>query len=248
LSRTVNLDAFSPLVNISKESGVERFIFAASSSVYGVSEMPNVTEEHPHVPITLYNKYKSQCEDILWEASDDDFTVTSIRPATVCGYSPRLRLDLTVNILTNHAVNNQEITVFGGSQMRPNIHIEDITDLYVQLLDAPKEKIAGEAFNVGYQNHTVTEIAEIVKTEVEKLMPELGEIAITTTPSDDLRSYHISSDKIKRALGFMPKRSLEDAVGDLIAAFKVGKIPSSMDDSKYYNIKRMHELKVKSKV
>ncbi|MFH1353967.1 MAG: SDR family oxidoreductase [bacterium] len=242
LGRSINYDAFRPLIRQCKEHGVKRFIFAASSSVYGISDKLNVTEEHPHVPITDYNRFKSMCEDIMWEEQTDDFTVVSIRPATVCGYSPRMRLDLTVNILTNHAVNNKIITVFGGKQMRPNIHIEDITDLYVQLLTAPKEKIAGQAFNAGYQNYTVAELAEIVRRVVMKLMPELGKMEIKTTKSDDVRSYHISSEKIKRVLGFEPKRNIEDAVADLVMAFKAGKIPNSLDDAKYFNIKMMQSL------
>ncbi|HLD25615.1 MAG TPA: SDR family oxidoreductase [Candidatus Andersenbacteria bacterium] len=239
LSKSINLDAFWPLVQLSKAVGVTRFIFAASSSVYGVSDALEVTEEHPHVPITDYNRYKSMCEDILWEEQADNFTVVSIRPATVCGYSPRLRLDLTVNILTNHAVNKQLITVFGGEQKRPNIHIEDITDLYVDLLQVPAEKIAGQAFNVGYENHRVKDLAQIVKAKVEELMPELGEIGVTTTASDDIRSYHISSEKIKRVLGFVPRRGIEDAVADLVAAFQAGNIPNSLTDPKYFNIKMM---------
>lgn len=248
LSRSINYDAFSPLVQRCKEQGVKRFIFASSSSVYGVSDEKNVTEEHPHVPITDYNRYKSMCEDILWEEQAKDFTVVSVRPATVCGYSPRLRLDLTVNILTNHAVNKKVITVFGGKQMRPNIHIDDITDLYVQLLAVQEKKIAGQAFNAGYQNHTVADLAGIVRREVMRLMPELGEIRIETTESDDVRSYHISSEKIERVLGFKPKKTIEDAVGDLVQAFQEGKIPNSMDDAKYFNIKMMQSLAEKELV
>jgi nucleoside-diphosphate-sugar epimerase len=247
LSKSVNLDAFRPLVRLSKQAGAQRFIFAASSSVYGVSDAPKITEEHPHVPITDYNRYKSMCEDILWEEQSDSLTVVSVRPATVCGYSPRLRLDLTVNILTNHAVNKQLITVFGGEQMRPNIHIDDITDLYVQLLEVPAEKIAGQAFNAGYENHRVSELADIVKGKVEHLMPELDAIDIETTESDDVRSYHISSEKIKRVLGFVPKCRIEDAVVDLVAAFRAGRVPNPLEDKRYYNIKMMQSLGMKLK-
>lgn len=245
LSKSVNLDAFEPIIKSARDSGVKRFIFAASSSVYGVSDQPNIMEDHPHVPITDYNKYKSMCEKIMWDYKQDDFVVTSVRPATVCGYSPRLRLDLTVNILTNNAVNLKKITVFGGQQMRPNIHIEDITDLYVLLLTAPVEKINGEAFNAGYENHKVEELAHIVKRVVEMELPELGPIAIEFTPSDDIRSYHISSEKVKRTLGFAPKRTIEDAVHDLISAFKEARIPNSMENPIYYNIKTMQRERVR---
>jgi nucleoside-diphosphate-sugar epimerase len=166
-----------------------------------------------------------------------------IRPATVCGYSPRLRLDLTVNILTSHAVNRNQITVFGGSQYRPNLHIQDMTDLYLQLLREPLERISGKTFNAGYQNQTVTDIATIVKTIVEARRG--GEIAITTTPSDDIRSYRISCDKIERELGFKPRHTIEDAVATLVDAFAAGKIPDPLTSTQYVNIKRMQEISLK---
>jgi nucleoside-diphosphate-sugar epimerase len=244
LSRSINFDAFGPLVRISKESGVGRFIYASTSSVYGVSDVENVTEEHPLVPLTDYNKYKGLCEPILLENQSADFTTVVVRPATVCGTSPRQRLDLTVNILTNHAVNAGRITVFGGEQMRPNIHIDDITDLYVTLLELPAEKIAGRTYNAGYENHTINRLAAAVRDIVQKTVPGRERIEIVTTPSDDRRSYHISSEKIKRELGFAPKRTIEDAVRDLVAAFQAGRIPDAMADRRYYNIKTMQDLHV----
>ena len=128
------------MVKAAKNAGVKRFVFASSSSVYGVSDQPDVTEDHPLVPLTLYNKYKGMCEPILQTYADDDFTAVIFRPATVCGYAPRLRLDLSVNILTNHAVTNDKITVFGGEQLRPNLHIRDYCDAVEMLLYAPNEK------------------------------------------------------------------------------------------------------------
>src|SRR5467141_370668 len=163
LSRTINYDCFEPLVEISRRSGVRRFVYASTSSVYGVSDAPDVTEEHPLVPLTDYNRFKGMCEPLLLRQQSPEFTTVVVRPATVCGYSPRMRFDLTVNILTNHAVNKGKITVFGGSQQRPNIHVDDIAELYVKMLEYPDEMIAGEIFNAGYQNHTVSELAEIVK-------------------------------------------------------------------------------------
>ncbi len=162
-----------------------------------------------------------------------------LRPATVCGYSTRMRFDLSVNILTNHAVNNKKILVFGGTQFRPNIHIDDITDLYVDLLDERSELIAGETFNAGYQNQTIAQIATIVKTVVEHEMPQLGPIAIETTPTDDLRSYRVNSDKIQRVLGFTTRRTIEDAVRDLCRAFRANRFPDSMTDQRYFNVKLM---------
>jgi len=237
LSKTINFDAFEPLVSMSKEVGVDRFIYVSTSSVYGVSDAPDVTEDSPLVPLTDYNKYKGLCEPILRRFQAPDFTTVILRPATVCGYSPRQRLDLTVNILTNLAVNTRKITIFGGSQKRPNIHIEDITDLYADLVDMAPTKIAGETFNAGYQNHTVAELGLMVKEVVEREMPHLGPIEIETSPTDDLRSYHVSSEKIKRSLGWVPKRTIEDAVVDLCRAFRDGKLPNSLTDPKYYNVK-----------
>lgn len=238
LSKSINFDAIEPTVAAAKAAGATRFVYASTSSVYGVSDAPEVTEDHPLIPLTDYNKYKGLSEPHVLKHNDDDFTVVVIRPATVCGYSPRLRLDLTVNILTAKAISSKEVTVFGGTQKRPNIHVEDIAELYVALLDMPKEKISGEIFNAGYENYTVAEIANIVRETVMREMPELGEIAITTTPSNDLRSYHVSSEKIKRILGWEPKRGLDDAVVGLCNAFKAGKIPlDALSDSKYINVK-----------
>jgi nucleoside-diphosphate-sugar epimerase len=245
LSTSVNMNAFEPMVIAAKKAGVKRFIYASSSSVYGVSDKPDVTEDHPLVPLTLYNKYKGLCEPILFKHQSPGFVCVTIRPATVCGYSPRTRMDLSVNILTNHAVMNGRITVFGGAQLRPNLHIQDMCDLYDLLLKVPDAKIAGQTFNAGYQNMSIMDIARIVKRVVEEEFPEKGEIQIVTTPSDDPRSYHINSDKLARVLGFKPKYTIEDAVRGLCKAFKSGKLPESMTDDIYYNVKRMKRLGIK---
>ncbi len=244
LSTSINLNAFEPMVIVAKKAGVQRFIYASSSSVYGVSDKPNVTEDHPLVPLTLYNKYKGMCEPLLFKHMDDNFTCVTIRPATICGYAPRLRLDLSVNILTNHAVTNKKIMVFGGEQLRPNLHIQDMCDLYKLLLTVPKEKIAGEIFNAGYDNMSIKEIAYVVKRVVEQEFSEHSPLAIEMTESNDNRSYHINSDKIKRCLGFVPKYSVDDAVRDLCVAFRAGRIPESMSDDRYFNVKRIQSLEV----
>jgi nucleoside-diphosphate-sugar epimerase len=237
LSRSINYECFEPMVLASKAAGVKRFVYVSSSSVYGVSNAPEVTEEHPLVPLTDYNKYKGLCEPILLRHQSPQFTTVIVRPATVCGYSPRMRLDLTVNILTNHAVNKGLITVFGGSQQRPNIHIDDVTELYVKLLTMPVEKIAGETFNAGYQNQTIMELALITRQVVEREMPEKAPIQIKMTATNDPRSYHVSSRKVAERLGWTPKRTIQDAVKDLCDAFKSGKLPNSMADEKYINVK-----------
>ncbi|MBI4064640.1 MAG: SDR family oxidoreductase [Elusimicrobia bacterium] len=245
LSKSINYDCFEPMVVACKAAGVKRFIYASTSSVYGVSDAPEVTETHPLVPLTDYNKYKGLCEPVLLRYQSPDFTTVIIRPATVCGYSPRTRLDLTVNILTNLAVNKGQITVYGGSQKRPNIHVDDISDLYVQLLELPGYLIAGETFNAGYQNHTVAQLAEIVRSVVEREMPERAPIQVVTSPSNDLRSYHVTSRKIKERLGYEPKRSIEDAVQDLCAAFKAGKLPNSLNEDNYVNVKAVKKAGLK---
>jgi nucleoside-diphosphate-sugar epimerase len=244
LSTSINLDAFAPMVRAAREGGIRRFVYASSSSVYGVSDKPDVTEDHPLVPLTLYNKYKGMCEPILKDYCDDSFTGVIFRPATVCGYAPRLRLDLSVNILTNHAITNNRITVFGGSQLRPNLHVQDYCDAVELLLEAPREKIQKETFNIGYQNMSIMDIALLVKRVVREEFPERPEIDIVTTPTDDIRSYHINSDKVFRVLGFRPKHSVEDAVRGLCHAFRDGKIPASMTEDRYYNIRTMKKLKV----
>ncbi|MBT9140776.1 MAG: UDP-glucose 4-epimerase [Dehalococcoidia bacterium] len=233
LGRSINYDAFLDLVDVSKKSDVHRFIYASTSSVYGIKEKENVTEDLPLEPLTDYSKYKALCEEVLLREREPGFVTLILRSATVCGYSPRLRLDLTVNILTNHAVNNRKITVFGGQQMRPNIHIEDVTDLYVKALEWPDEAIDGKVFNAGYENYRIIEIAEMVRSVVGK------DVEVVTTPTDDNRSYHISSEKIKRELGFVPQHTIEDAVRDLVDAFQAGKIRNPMTDIRYYNIKTM---------
>lgn len=242
LSTSVNLDAFEPMVAAAKRNGVRRFVYASSSSVYGVSDKPDVTEDHPLVPLTLYNKYKGMCEPILQGHADDSFTGVIFRPATVCGYAPRQRLDLSVNILTNHAVTKNKITVFGGSQLRPNLHVQDYCDAVELLLAAPAEKVQKEIFNIGYENMSIADIAEVVKRVVQEEFPEKGEIPIDTAPSDDIRSYHINSEKVKRALGFQPKYRVEDAVRELCGAFRDGWLPRSMDDDRYFNVRRLKRL------
>ncbi|MBU1932067.1 NAD-dependent epimerase/dehydratase [Patescibacteria group bacterium] len=236
LGKSINYDAFLTLVDVSKKAGVKNFIFASSSSVYGVKDVSEVTEDLPLEPLTDYSKYKALCEEVLLKEAADNFIVTIIRPSTVCGYSPRLRLDLTVNILTNHAVNKGKITVFGGEQMRPNLHIEDMADFYVFLLGLPDIKIHKKIYNVGYENYKVREIAEMVRRLVNPDIP------VKVTPTDDNRSYHVSSKKVKKELGYTPKHSIEKAILDLKKAFKDGKVPNPLTDIRYYNIKTMQAL------
>ncbi|WP_020592362.1 NAD-dependent epimerase/dehydratase family protein [Kiloniella laminariae] len=244
LSTSVNLTCFEPMVKAAKRAGVQRFIYASSASVYGVSNVPDITEEHPLKPVTLYNEFKGLCEPILLRYHDDDFCCIIVRPSTVCGYAPRQRLDLSVNILTNHAVTNSVIRVFGGSQRRPNLHIKDMVRLYRMMLTADSAKVGGEVFNVGCENASILSIAKVVRAVVSSEYPGKKSIDLVVEPSDDIRSYHVNSEKISRILGFVPEYGIRDAVQDLCSAFSLGNLPNSMANKNYYNVQRMKELNV----
>jgi nucleoside-diphosphate-sugar epimerase len=239
LGKSINYDAFRPLVRAAKAAGVRRFIYASSSSVYGIKDDPEVTEDLPLEPLTDYSKFKAMCETELEEEREPGFVTCTIRPATVCGYAKRQRLDVVVNILTNQAVNVGRIKVLGGSQKRPNIHIDDMADLYLFLLQQPDAKIDGEIFNAGYENHTLLQLADIIKRQVG------NHIEVDVVPTNDLRSYHVSSEKMRRKLGFEPRHTIEDAVRGLVEAFRAGKLPNSLDDPRYFNIKLMQQVSLK---
>ena len=239
LGKSINLDAFSPLVDISKKSGINRFVYASSSSVYGIKDEPNVNEKMSLEPLTDYSKFKADCETILLKNKSNNFIPIVIRPATVCGYSPRQRLDVVVNILTNLAYHKKEISVFGGEQLRPNIHILDMVRAYDYLINAKEELVSGQIFNAGYENQTVNHLASLVK----KVIGE--DVKIKYLKTDDNRSYHISSQKIKDVLGFETKKSIEDAIKDLKNAFDTKKLDNTLTNEKYFNIKRMNNLNLK---
>jgi nucleoside-diphosphate-sugar epimerase len=233
-THSINYDGNLNIIDESKKSGIRKFIYASTSSVYGIKEQPNVTEEAELNPLTQYSKLKVEVEHYLMHVLDDNFKGVIIRPSTVCGYSPRQRLDLVVNILANLAVNKGKITVFGGDQLRPNIHIEDMTDLYVQLVEMDVNKIHRKIYNAGWDNLKVMEIAKIVQKVI-------GNVTIETVSTNDIRSYHVSSEKIKKELGFVAQKSVKDAVFDLKKAFDQGKIPVP-DDDKYHNVKLIKKL------
>jgi nucleoside-diphosphate-sugar epimerase len=239
LGQSINLDAFEPMVQISKKEKIKRFIYASSSSVYGLKSEKNVTEDVSLEPLTDYSKFKVECEKILKPFNSEDFTTVTIRPATVCGYSRRQRLDVVVNILTNLAFNKREISIFGGKQLRPNIHIDDMVRSYILMLEAKKDNISGEVYNVGYDNLSIENIA----TKVKNIIGE--DVKLKTTPTDDNRSYHISSSKIQKQLDFSPKFGVEDAIKDLKLAFEKKLLPNSLSDDVYFNIKRMEKIKLK---
>jgi len=238
LGRSINLDAFEPMLKISRDAAVKRFVYASSSSVYGVKAEKNVHEGMSLEPLTDYSRFKADCEKILSSYQSEDFTTVTIRPATVCGYSPRQRLDVVVNILTNLAFHKREITVFGGQQLRPNIHIADMVEGYLLILHAAKEAVAGEIFNAGDENQSVLELAQTVKRVIGE------DVKLVATPTNDNRSYHISSQKIADRLGFVTRHSIQDAVADLRRAMESGLLPDSLNDERYFNIKRMQNLQL----
>ena len=236
LSKSINYDSFMPIVKLAKDNGVKRFIYASSSSVYGLRNEIEISEELELKPLTDYSKYKAMCEDILIRESTKEFNILIARPATVCGYSKRLRLDLTVNILTINAINNSLIKVFGGEQKRPNIHIGDICNFYIDCIDINSEKFNDKIYNVGFENLKIIEIANMVKNTLSINIP------IIITKTDDIRSYHISSNKVKKEFGFNTTKKISDAIIEIDKASKKQLIKDPLNNSNYYNINKMKEL------
>ena len=239
LGKSINFDAFRPLVQASKKAGVKRFIYASSSSVYGIKDEAEVTEELSLEPLTDYSKFKVLCEEVLDEEREPGFVTCTIRPSTVCGYAPRQRLDVVVNIFTNHAVHNGKIKVMGGTQKRPNIHIQDMADVYLHLLQQPDEVINGKIWNAGDTNYPIMQLAEIVRGVIG------DEVEIETVPTNDLRSYHVSGKKIRDDIGFELKYGIEDAVRGLVEAMKDGRLENAMENPKYFNINLMKLVELK---
>ena len=225
LTWEVSALATMQLADKAKRHGVKRFIYASSGSVYGIKEELQVTEDLELKPISEYNKTKMVGERVMLSYSDD-MVVQIVRPATVCGYSPRMRLDVSVNMLTMQALSKGKITVFGGEQTRPNIHIDDITDVYLHLLDHPS--ITG-IYNAGFENISILDIAKIVTRHVP--------VEIVVTESNDPRSYRVNSDKLL-ATGFKPKKGVEDAVLEIIAKYRAGELK---DEDRFYNLKWMEQ-------
>ncbi len=241
LGKTINYDCFKDIMDTVKSCGVKRFIYASSSSVYGVKDTPNVTEEATCEPLTDYSKFKLMCEEDLKRADMGATEWSVIRPATVCGYGPRLRLDLTVNILTISALAKKKITVHGGKQLRPNLNIKDMIRAYGVFLEAPKEQIHQKIFNVGFENRSVGDIAEMARRVVND-----STVDLVVEPTHDHRSYHVNSDKVARELGFKPEYTIEEAIQSLVTEWKKGGINDALTNSMYYNIRRMKELNLEN--
>ena len=239
LGKSINFDPFEDLIKISKDKGVKRFIYASSSSVYGVKVEKDVDENSSLEPLTDYSKYKALCEDVLLKYNDKDFTCCVLRPATVCGHSKRQRLDLVVNILTNLAYNKKEVSIYGGEQLRPNINIKDMCNAYLFLIKQPKKLISGEVFNIGFENYSVNALCDLVTKNIKH------KVLIKRLKSDDNRSYHISSKKIQKKLGFSNYYNIEDAIIELINIFKKKILIDPLNNEIYFNIKRMKSLGLK---
>lgn len=224
LSWEVNTLATMRLADKAARSGVRQFIYASSGSVYGVKEEPQVTEKLTTDPISEYNKTKMVSDRVILSYSQD-MAVQCIRPATVCGYSPRMRLDLSVNLLTMQALVKKEITVLGGDQVRPNIHIKDMVSVYQHFL-----RLQGGAtgvFNAGFENLSIMEIAKLVSGKLNA--------KITVKDSNDPRSYRLNSDKLL-ATGFQPQFGISHGIAEVTQAFHCGLIK---DEDQYYNIRWM---------
>jgi len=234
-SKTINFDCFEPFVRLCKDNGIKRFIYASSSSVYGIKKEDRVVETLCLEPLTDYSKYKALCEEVLLKYDSKDFVTTSLRPATVCGYAPRQRLDVVVNILTNLAYHTGRIKIMGGEQKRPNIGIEDMVRAYERVLLADPKDVGGKIFNVGDENHTVKDLGKMIRGLIDR------RVEIDTVPSDDLRSYHICCNKIKEELKFTCKSSIEKEVKNLIRAFDEKKILDPLNNKTYYNIRVIKE-------
>jgi nucleoside-diphosphate-sugar epimerase len=220
----VNVLGTMRLIDRAVRQGVGQFVFASSSSVYGVKSEPKVTEDLELVPISEYNKTKMVAERVIL-SYEDSLVTTVIRPATVCGFSPRMRLDLTVNLLTMQALTNGVMTVFGGAQTRPNIHIDDLVDLY---LFSMERRLQG-VYNAGFENLTVQAIAERIAAETSA--------EIRVLPSNDPRSYSVCSDRLL-ATGFAPSRSVDTAIKELTAAYRDGRLK---DQPEWRNVSWMKQ-------
>lgn len=233
LTRQVNFDAIGLLLARARTAGVRRFINASSSSVFGIKDVPDVTEALEPEPLTYYSKYKALSEWLVTAAAAPDFCTVNVRPATICGYSPRQRFDLTVNKLTADALRKRVITVHGGEQRRPNVGMTDMIHLYATLLGSPADRINGRTFNFGFENLKVIEIARLIQQELQ----DLG-VEIQITETRDLRDYHISSGKIVRELGYQPVSSIRAEVAELRRVLDAGQFPD-IDAPEHYNMKFM---------
>ncbi len=242
LGKSINYDSFFNVLDAAREGGTRRFILASSTSQYGIKPLDmKVTEETPAEPITDYAKYKLECEKIMRERDDlvGNMEYVFVRPSTLCGYAPRLRLDLTVNILTMNALIDKKIRMFTPDALRPSLNIRDMVRFYEVMLDSPRELINKQAFNVSFVNATIREYAELVRRTLG------GNVELEVTPTDDKRSYHVNASKIRDKFGFKFKHTIEDAINSIREAHEKGKIVDGLNNPLYYNVKQMKRVGLK---
>lgn len=225
----INLHAVEPLVRMCKERGVKKFIYPSSCSVYGQATEEVVTEESAIQPLTAYAECKAKCEEIILSHQSESFCCTILRPATVCGVSPRQRFDLLANGFVNEAYFKRVIHVRGAERVRPGVHILDLVDLYVKLIEIPAHKINGQVFNVAFENKKVVDIAHAIAAVVG------DDVQVRIQTGNDRRSYNVDSGKLQRELGFLPRRNTADAVHDLLFAMGRGKFADTFTSTKYHN-------------
>ena len=235
LTRSINYDAGVQLIKLAKKNGVRRFLYASSASVYGIKEDAlQVTEDLPLEPITSYAFYKAELEKVLFRELSSSFSGVVVRPATLCGRAPRQRFDITVNTMTYEAVMLNKIFLYNAEQERPNLTVQDMVALYLQLLQTPMDTINGEVFNVTAENYRVSEIAQIVKETVN--MP----VTIECIQTEDRRSYRLCGEKLKQVLGFTPRSTIRHAIRELAQALQTGQIPHP-ESAHYRNTQFLRE-------
>lgn len=239
LGRDINYEGFLNLLSIIENNPIERFIYASSSSVYGIKKEKDVFESTSSNPLTDYSKYKLECEKVLFD-SKIEMDKVILRPATICGFAPRLRLDLVVNLLTIQALVKNKIKIFGGNQIRANINIHDMVRIYDLMIDAPSNKINNQIFNTGSQNLSVEDIAKVIKSSIDN-----QEIELEYVFTDDIRSYRINSDKLSKKLNFEFRYSIEEAIQSLVKAYRNNLIDDGLNNPYYHNTKLMNQIDLK---
>ncbi len=237
LAQAVDGDAFLPLVKACKKAGVQRFVYASSSSVYGKCDLPRVLESQPLAPITPYSQMKMLNEKKLLRQATDSFCVTIVRPGTVCGTAPRQRLDVIVNLLVIDALCRRKITVFGGNQHRAHLHVDDMAEVYAALVVANRERVHKQVFNAARDNYTIFELAFMVQRMVG--------VEMVVEKTEDPRSYRIDSSKLCLGLGFTFRKTVPDAILELVTAYHEGLIPNALTDDSYYNVRQLKKLNMK---
>lgn len=232
LTRSINRDGCADIIARAKRQGVKRFIYASSASVYGVRDEPDITEDMVLEPITLYSKYKAEIENVLFDRGSDGFMTVAVRNSTVCGYSKRMRLDTIMGIFVMAALKKGVITIEGGSQLRPLIHMQDLLELYALLMEADDRAIDRQAFNISGDNYRVDAVARMVQTR----LPCRLEFKSFTDP----RSYHVNTDKAKARLGYATQRPIESSLDEVRSAFEANLIDEH--DTRCYSIRHVKHL------